>query len=62
MTSTAATMAAFSAQQTSAQLAANMMRANADMLTQMVEMISESADRGKALVADGVGGNVDVSA
>lgn len=60
--SIAAAMAAGSAGQTQAALSAKMVRMNADMAAGLAAMVAENAERAAALVADGVGGNVDVSA
>jgi len=60
--SLASALAGASVAQTRSALSASMMKMNAQMAAGLAAMLAENADRAAALVGDGVGGNLDVSA
>ena len=58
----ATALAGTAAARTCGSLSASMIKMNADMAAGLADMLAQNADRAAALVADGVGENVDISA
>ncbi|MGE0586806.1 MAG: hypothetical protein AB7O39_16880 [Flavobacteriaceae bacterium] len=58
----ATSLAGASATQTRNAISASIIRMDARMAAGLADMLARNADRANALVADGIGGNVDISA